>query len=145
MPADPNNFWAVEVRQPARLNTGRSRRIPARSPSGSQAPLPQPPGFAHPHGGAGGVEVFQQRDGELAGGLGEVLELNDGDFFVFLEEIHQLGLEVDGLLVEIEVLLDLDQAALVHQHGEQLLDLVRGDLGRPAASLRVGGESWPRR
>ena len=74
------------------------------------------------------------------------LNWTNGNFPVFLEKINEGGLELpDGGLVEIEVFFHLDQAALVDQDLEKLLDFIGGELGASVASLKVGGEKWPRR
>lgn len=49
---------------------------------------------------------------------------------------------VDGLPVEVEVLFDLDQAALVHHDDEELFEFIRGhleDSGGGLGSLEGGG------
>ncbi len=87
--------------------------------------FPQATGFTHPDGDPVGVEVFQEGNSKFAGGLGQVLELGNGDLAVFLQKIHKLGLEGgQGLGVEIKVLFHLGQTPLVHQDLEQWLDLV---------------------
>ena len=123
----------------------RGRR-PIAQPFRSSGAFPQPPGFSHPDRGAGGVEVFQEGDGKFPAGLGQVLELVDGNFPVLLEEINERRLEgLDGGLVEIEVFFHLDQPALVDQDLEELFDLSAAILDASVASLKVGGEKWPRR
>jgi hypothetical protein len=64
--------------------------------------LSQAPGFPYPHRHPVHVEVTQQQNGKFPGGLGQVLELRYGDSPVFLQEVHQGGLELgQGVGVEI--------------------------------------------